>query len=439
MRETLFFSLVILLLSSCFHKDVMSDRADDVASAFIYNGPEGKWIITKEQVFQAQSKESGGGVTQISGYAEYRLTAYDPATGQQTGRVNMGEGIEKSFTILGTTPGKLWLFSIDPELGFHCRNPKTLELISDEKTLTASGSLKGFAFARPEWMKLNQQYGWSAANEKLMLSDMQGYHYYFDPEKNTLEKTEDPIIDYTWAVSKTGSTGYFTKENYVSLRSDGRQKLMYNYEDSTGKFSYLNGEILLDVNPAHDAVRKKNALMIIDNEEKMLKDSIARIHALFPKISVEGRSYSELSNEEWKAKNKCESMMRHIESLERDKESINRENSKYIDNPVMSDAAGNLFIIHGSDVTDTSRMQLSKVNLSGRTFTETWTIKLADFYRDPEKANTKGAFETVFSDGNPNFRFQWFDIADDKLFMISQLQMVCVDVKSGKTLWVHPL
>jgi hypothetical protein len=439
MRQTLFFSLVILLLSSCFHKDVMSDRADDVASAFIYNGPEGNLIITKEQVFQAQSKQSGGGMTQISGYAEYRITAYDPATGQQTGRVNMGEGIEKAFTILGTTPGKLWLFSIDPELGFHCRNPKTLELISDEKTLTASGPLKGFSFARPEWMKLSQQYGWNAANEKLMLSDMQGYHYYFDPGKNTLEKTEDAIIDYTWAVSKTGSTGYFTKENYVSLRGDGRQNLLYNYEDSTGKFSYLNGEILLDVNPLHDALRKKNALAQIEEEEKKMKDSLARINALYPTLSAERRNYSNISKEEWKAKSDYETMTHAIEVFERDKKTMMQENSRIIDNPVMSDAAGNLFIIHGSDVTDTSRMQLSKVNLSGRTFTETWTIKLADFYRDPEKADTKGAFETVFSDGNPNFRFQWFDIADDKLFMISQLQMVCVDVKSGKTLWVHPL
>jgi hypothetical protein len=439
MRPTLFFALIILLFSSCFHKDVMTDRADDVTSAFIYNGPEGKTIITKEQIFQAQSKKSGGGVTQISGYAEYRISAYDLVTGNQTGRVNLGEGIEKSFLILGSTPGKLWIYSIDPELGFHCRNPKTLEVISDEKTLIASGPLKGFSFAHPEWMKLSEQYGWNAENEKLMLSDMQGFHYYYDPGKNTLEKTEDAIRDYTWAVSKTGGTGYFTKENYVSLRGDGRQKLMYAYEDSTGKFSYLNGEILLDVDPAHDAVRKKNALIMIDNKEKILHDSISAIHGRFPKMGAEGRSYSDISNQEWTAKNNCESMIRDIEELERDKKSITRENSKFIDSPVLCDAENNLFIIHGTDVTDTSHLQLTKVKLDGKSFTETWTVKLPGFYRDPEKANNKGAFETVFSDGNPNFRYQWFEIADDKLFMISQLQMICIDVKSGKTLWVHPL
>lgn len=417
----------------------MSDVADDVATAFVYSGVEGKSIITKEQIFQAQSKKSGGGVTNISGYAEYRITSYDPATGNRTGRVDMGEGIEKAFIIMGATPGKIWLYSIDEELGFHCRNPKTLEVISDEKTLTANGPLKGFAFARPEWMKLNQQYGWSAQNGNLMLSDMQGFHYYYDPQKNTLEKTEDEIIDYDWAAHKTGSTGYFTKENYVSLGGNGRQKLKYSYEDSTGKYSYLNGEILMDMNPVHDAVRKNNALIAIENEMHQLADSISRLHALFPEMSVEGRSYSQISNEEWKAKHKCESFIREKEDLERDRKSIISETRKYIDDPVLSDGEGNLFIIHATDVTDTAHMQVTKVNWDGKTFTEKWTVRLDNFYRDPEKADDKGAFETVFSDGNPSFRYQWFDITDDKLFIISQLRMICLDVKSGKVLWEHPL
>ncbi len=415
----------------------MTDRADDITAAFIYSGPEGKSIITKEQIFQARSKKSSGGVTNISGYAEYRITAYDLATGNQTGRVDLGEGIEKSFIIMGTTPGKLWIYSIDPELGLHSRNPKTLELISDEKTLTASGPLKGFAFARPEWMKLNAAYGSNVTNGKLMLTYMQGFHYYYDVEKNTLEKTDDQIVDYMWAVNKTNSTAYFTKEKYVSLRADGRHKLMYSYEDSTGKFSYLNGTILMDVNPVHDAMRKKEALDGIEKKTQNLKDSIAYYKVIFPKMIVPER-YAEISNEEWKAKSRCEAFQREIDNLEREKSSINRD-SKYPDNPPLSDADGNLFIVHATDVTDTARMQLTKVNLNGKTFTENWTVKLPEYYRDADKADSKGAFETVFSDGNPSFRFEWYELADDKLFMISQLRMICIDIKSGKPLWEHPL
>lgn len=237
----------------------------------------------------------------------------------------------------------------------------------------------------------------------------------------------------------TGNTGSFTNEEYVFLNANGRQKLMYGYEDSTGKFSYLNGEILMDVNPVHDVERKNNALFDIENEETGIRNTINRLYALYPGIDVEGIKYSELSNEEWKVKNTCDSPDREMESLERERKSITRESLKYIDHPALSDAPGNLFIIHATDVTDTARMLLTKVNLSGKAFTETWTVKLPEFYRYPEKADSKGAFETVFSDGNPNFRYQWFELVDDKLFMISQLRIICIALKSGKTAWEHPL
>jgi hypothetical protein len=437
MRYSISLLLVALAFVSCFHKDVMNDRADDVATTFIYSGTDGKCIITKEQVFQAQSKESGGGVTHISGYADYRLTSYDPSTGNVTGRVDLGEGIENAFVVVGTTPGKIWIYSIDPELGLHCRNPKTLEVISDEKTLTATAPLKGFAFARPAWNLLNQSYGWNAENGKLMLSDMQGYHYYFDPAKNTLEKTEDAIVDYTWAVSKTGSTAYFTKDDYVSLGGNGRQKLMYRYEDSTAKLSYLNGELLLDVDPLHDVERKKDAIFVIENEWTGINNWVNRLQLLFP--GIEEKKYSQYSHEEWEVKDTISELQRKMDDLQRDKESIERKGTKYLDNAALSDAPGTIFILHATDISDTARMQLTKVQLDGKKLTEAWTIKLADFYRDPEKANSKGAFETVFSDGNPAFGYEWYEISDGKLFMISQLQLICLDAKSGKTLWVHPL
>src|SRR5687768_6008398 len=133
-----YFPLFLLLLfSSCFHKDVMNDRADDVEESFIYKGKDGTYIITKEEIFQATSKKSSGGFTQISGYAEYRISSYDLETGNLNGRAELGEGMEEAFTILGATEGKLWIYSIDPDLGFHARDPKTLEILTDEKTLLA--------------------------------------------------------------------------------------------------------------------------------------------------------------------------------------------------------------------------------------------------------------------------------------------------------------
>jgi hypothetical protein len=439
MRRILLF-LPLLIFSSCFHKDVMSDRADDVVRSLIYKGTEGTFIITKEEIFQATSKKSGGGITTISGHSDYRITSYDLATGQQLGRVDMGDGIEKSFTILGTTPGKVWLYSMDEELGFHCRNVKTMELISDEKTLTASAPLKGLTFARPEWMKLNQFYGWNASNNKLMLTDMQGFHYYFDPEKGTLDKTEDEIKDYEWAVSYFSSTGYFSEDVYVTLRGDARQKLMYESEDSTAKLSYLTAELLLENDPLHDLARKQAYIDSLDRSLAMWKDSLVLLEKEHPKLLQNGViNTNHFDGNEYRATWKANEIIRNIEDLKLKKKSQLENDRRLVDTPLLSDAPGNLFVIHATDVSDTSKAVLTKVHLSGRTFTEAWTTKLPGFYRDAQKADSRGAFETVFSDGNPEFTYRWHALVDGKLLLIGQLSMICIDAQSGKILWQQPL
>src|ERR1700720_727634 len=135
--------LSLVLLTSCMHKDVMTDRADDISSSIIYQGKEGNYIINKEVIFQASSKSSGRGFTKISGHNDYRISSYDLATGKLVARVNMKGGMDKGeFIILGVTEGKLWVYSIDPDLGLHYRNPKTLEVIGTQQKIAESPSFK---------------------------------------------------------------------------------------------------------------------------------------------------------------------------------------------------------------------------------------------------------------------------------------------------------
>lgn len=431
--------LLLPLLASCFHKNVMTDRADDVVKSFLYTGKEGAMIITKEMIFQATSKESNGGMTTISGNAEYRISSYDLATGNLLGRADMGDGIEKSFTVMGAADGKIWLYSIDPDLGFHCRNPKTMELISNEKTLAANGPLKGFSFARPEWMKLGDHYGWNAKNGLLMLTDMQGYHYYYDPAKGKLDKTEDQIPDYQWSVRATNSNGYFAKDDYASINGTGRQKLQYRYEDSTGKLSYLNGAILIDNNPLRKIERERSYIESLHQHIAAWEDSIAKLKQQFPDLGEEINPRARYNEAGYMASHKLGTFNRELEDVQRDLKRTEEPHFSLYDNAVLSDATGNFFILHATDVSDTARLNLTKLHLEGRNFTETWTTKLADFYRDPGKADNKGAFETVFSDGDPRFGYQWFEISGDKLVLISQLQMACLDLKTGKIIWQKPV
>ncbi|MGL5888603.1 MAG: hypothetical protein ACRC3B_01890, partial [Bacteroidia bacterium] len=96
----------------------------------------------------------------------------------------------------------------------------------------------------------------------------------------------------------------------------------------------------------------------------------------------------------------------------------------------------NALIFHCKDVTDTSRCMITSVTLfEGNNARENWSILLNRYYFNPDKADAMGAFETVMSDGNPEFDYKWFDTHDGKLIMIGQLQMCCIELKTGKILW----
>jgi len=60
MKKTLFIVLGVFLLTSCFHKSVMKDEADDIIKSQIYNFKDGKYLVTLESIFQATSKSREG-------------------------------------------------------------------------------------------------------------------------------------------------------------------------------------------------------------------------------------------------------------------------------------------------------------------------------------------------------------------------------------------
>ncbi|MBI3510766.1 MAG: hypothetical protein HY064_08880 [Bacteroidetes bacterium] len=440
MRFRLFFILILpYLFSSCYHKDVMNDRADDVVQAFFYSGKEGKFIITKEEIFQATSKESDGASTNISGYAEYRISSYDLATGKLVGRVDMEEGIEKAFIILGASPGKIWIYSVNSELGFHCRDPKTLEVIADEKTLESKAPFNSFIFARPEWVKLGQFYGMNQENGFVMLTDMQGFHYYFDPAKNTMEKTEDEIRNFPADANYLNSSAYFSDGMFVSLSNDIRKKLMVKNEDSTAKFTYLDAALVIDNDPVHDAQRKLNYIDSIKRLQKIVDDTLHSIYDRYPELKNDVMMFNAKSVQESETRNKVRDLQRATDDYGREIRKIQKDKRYMVDYPALSDGNKNFFVIYASDVSDTARIFIAKEKLENNSISEIWKVKLKDFYRDPEKANSKGAFANVFNDGDPQFHYQWFDTGDGKIVIISQLQMICINSSNGKIIWEKPL
>jgi hypothetical protein len=146
-----------------------------------------------------------------------------------------------------------------------------------------------------------------------------------------------------------------------------------------------------------------------------------------------------MNSKEYDALGKGEEICRNITNLKSDLKSIQTSSSRILDSPLLSEGQNYFYILHSVDVFDTSRSKLTKLQLIGKSFSEIWTVTLPNLYNDPDKAKAKGAFETVFSSGNPQFGYKWFDMEDGKLIIIAQLRMLCLDTETGKILCDNPL
>ena len=140
-KHKLNFVIIVLfaaLLASCnpMKKNTMKDRADDVKESIIVKTDNGAFLIIREEIFQAVSKSDNGGFRRISGYTEERISSYDLNTGALIKRIALGEIRENNCLFLGYADGKLWYKSIDKDIGFHARDPESLEIIVNEEKIT---------------------------------------------------------------------------------------------------------------------------------------------------------------------------------------------------------------------------------------------------------------------------------------------------------------
>jgi hypothetical protein len=441
-RLTLFLLLAVAL-GSCFHKDVMNDRADDVKCVLLYSDNSGARIITREEIFQATSKSSGRGVTHISGYSEYRLSAYDVATGKMLARVELGEGMQDGECLmLGIADDKLWLFSMNPELGFHSRSLKTLEVIETQTQLAATAPFTGFKFAMCEWPQISRHYGMSADQKNVMLSDISGFRYAYDPKAKTLRKTtEDIVCNDNWSSSTnpTSNSLNWNKDKTITLSGEPRRMVQYEYKPTGFENSYLKGEFLMVTDLRSLAELKMAAAADLTRQADSLTKEIQSLQQRFPRLAQKSDWFSGISNDERNAARKIENMHRDTARLMDNKKELFSSSSsllRYAGLMYGKDA----YILHSGDVTDTSKLMLTALEITNdTTYREKWTTRMNRYYFNPDKADAAGAFETVFSDGNPQFRFRWFTIYGDKLIAIGQLQMCCIDLNTGKILWDNDL
>lgn len=429
----------LVVFSGCYHKDVETDRADDVEATILYTGTDGDFVITKEAIFQANSKSTEGGVTHISGYTEFRLTSYNLATGDQMGRVALGEMIEEANTLLGTTPGKVWMFSIDPEIGLHYRNPKTLEPIKTWAELSKLPGLGEIKPARPDWPLIGQYFKVDYDEQKVVLTDEAGFKYYLDPESFEVKKVDVEIRAADWDNNPLTGSGSLPNEKYVSLQGDPRKEISYLQKSSGAEVSFLFGQLFLDFDPIKAAQRKEFKRDSMERHWRALEDSVKIYSAAHPEANQEP-DYSKWTWEQRDIHSHAVSLKQFAEYAKRDYESALRSGNIFPENVVLTTDGKSIYMHHANLVADTAHTLISRVNLQpDSSWKIAWTTHLPKFYHNYSKADQAGAFEEVYSKGNPTFDYQWAGTVKNYLVFISQLRMACLDTETGKLLWEKEL
>src|SRR5882672_476871 len=137
------FLFCLLLLNSCFHKSDKTGQADDVENFLLSSTAKGDFLITHEEIFHAQSKSYNNGISQITGYSDYRYTVRDLITGKTTTLYVTGDR-QNDVALVGYDGKNLWCYNAAKDGGIEARDPVTMQvMVAREKIEDANPELKG--------------------------------------------------------------------------------------------------------------------------------------------------------------------------------------------------------------------------------------------------------------------------------------------------------
>lgn len=436
--KTLLYSLIIIFalsLISCglLKKNVMEDIADDVKDVVISETGGEYYVVSKEEIFQATSKSDNGGIRQITGYDEYRISSYDLNSGRLSARIDLGDRRESECTFLGETNGKLWYKSIDKSLGFHARDPKNLSVvITQEKIIEVNPFLKD-NLSKPEWNSTGTYYGFDAEKNMPMVTDNSGFVYYINPVTLIAEKTSESIERFKSDNNCLSTSMYIDAENSIYLQGNPRNYLnIYNKENKD--ISFLNGQFMLSSNIIGPSESNRKFIAPYLNEiDKYRKeiDSLNKIIGSTDSNTGENNTkpgYRDIKKYAGRNIQNLENKIKYAEDNIK-RYSINENYS------IISEDNG-VFILSQTDVTDQAKVLISKVIINpDSTSRQVWQTELKNIYKDPDKGMDRSSFEVIFSKGNPDLRTIRVISKAGKLVLFSMLHAVCLDEKNGNILW----
>jgi len=429
------FITALVSLSSCnpMKKNVMNDIADDVNEVII-SGINGKYfVIIKEEIYQATSKSDKGGIRQITGYVEYRISSYDLNTGMLSARTELGDRKDNECTFLGETSGRLWYKSVDKNFGIHAREPQNLSVIITQNKITEVNPFLKDNLSQPEWNSVKTYYGFDAVKNMPMVTDNSGFVYLIDPLTLIAEKTSESIERNEYDHNCLSTSMNIDAENSIYLEGTPRNYIkIFNKENKD--ISFLKGQFLQSSNMNEPSESNQKFftpyLNEIDDHKKEI-DSLRKIIDSSESGTGEKKSKPYFKDNKKYAERNIQNLQNKIKYAEDKIKRYSRE-----DNFSIISKDNGVFILSQTDVLDQAKVLITKVRINtDSTVNQVWQTELRNIYRDPDKGMDRSSFEVVFSKGNPDLRTMRTVSGEGKLVFISMLRAVCIDTDNGNVLW----
>ncbi|MCU0372458.1 MAG: hypothetical protein MUE56_04360 [Ignavibacteria bacterium] len=425
--------VIVVLLNCCtgcffFKKDVMNDAADDVEEAIIASSGGEKFLVMKEEIFQATSKSSKQGITTTTGYSEYRMSSYNLGTGELVRRIELGERDEGYQYFMGSTEGKLWYVSIDEKMGFHARDPKTLDIIVTQEDIVKANTFLKDNFPKVKWYELRRYFGFNIQKNIPLVSDNSGVIYEINPDTYKAERVTGSMTNLNYEENTENTSISVNDKISASLTGSPRKYIRIGSKEFQD-LDFLGGSFLHSSSPYNPGIIYPEYYGPVYKELELKQKKVDSLKKLL-------ENFSENEKELKHKVRYLEGEIRHENGeLERLNKKLDKtENNRF--NSVISPDGG-FFIIHNTSASDTAKVMISKVSFGKNKdgVKLEWTTVIDNIFSEPEKVYEKGGFEYVFSKGSPDLKTKRVVFSGDKLVYVSMLKAVCLNMTDGKILW----
>lgn len=231
-----------------------ADQIDDIAFVPAQGADV---MLAIESIEHITSSSSRGGMTSQSSYDTYRLTSIDLGTGALIQRKIIGDDRDERIEFIGTVGGHFWLYSYDPDIGLHTRNPSTLEIVQTEKEIVAKNPLLATGLLKDP-SPLEHYYGVEQKSGKIYVTLIDGHGMLIDPATLVaVPVTEKP--EHRSRLSSLLGTS-------VDLRGGDRISVEGSPRQSIGILRRVDGHN--ELIPPDPSISFLNARIILDNANR---------------------------------------------------------------------------------------------------------------------------------------------------------------------------